>query len=477
VGLQEIALRTPAGWTVTRQAEPPAELAAGKGTEAAFKVTVAPDARYSQPYWRRNPKVDRYDIVVPADQTLPWSPPDVVALVRYSSAAPSPLPIAVERPAFWRYEGRWVGGEKQKVVNVVPALSVGLTPAVAVMPVGAGARREFRVTVLNDARASGEATVRLEVPAGWRVEPAEARVALRFEGEEITSRFFVTAPASVSAGEYAVRAVATLGGREFREGFQVIAYDHIQERHLFRPAASRVQAIDVKVAPGTSVGYVLGAGDEVPPAIEQLGLSPTLLTPDDLAYGDLKRFSTIVTGIRAYQTRKDLRANNHRLLDYAKSGGHVVVQYNKFEFNRLADTPAPEGFSGGETAEKTSPFAPYPAAVTYERVTVEEAPMKVLVPDHPFFATPNRIGDADFTGWVQERGLYFLGARDPRYAELLASADPFPKNPGEKKGILVDAPVGKGTWTYVGLGLWRQLPAGTPGAYRILANILSRPRG
>ena len=481
VGVQEVALRTPAGWTVARQAEPPAELAAGKGTEVAFKVTVAPDARYSQPYWRRNPRVDRYDLDVPQDQTLPWSPPDVVALVRYKSATMpgSSLPVTVERPAFWRYEGRWVGGEKQKVVNVVPALSVGLTPAVAVMPVGAGARREFRVTVLSDARASGEATVRLEAPAGWTVEPAQARVPLRFEGEEVTSRFFVTAPASLAAGEYAVRAVAIQGGREFREGFQVIAYDHIQERHLFRAAASRVQAIDVKVAPGTSVGYVLGAGDEVPPAIEQLGLRPTLLTPDDLAYGDLQRFSTIVTGIRAYQTRKDLRANNQRLLDYAKSGGHVVVQYNKFEFNRLADTPPPEGFSGGggASAEPTSPFAPYPAAVTYERVTVEEAPMKVLVPDHPLLTTPNRIGDADFGGWVQERGLYFLGARDPHYVELLASADPFPKNPGEKKGILVDAPVGKGTWTYVGLGLWRQLPAGTPGAYRLLANILSRPRG
>ena len=477
VGVQELALRVPAGWTVARPAEPPAELAPGKGAEVAFKVTVAADARYSQPYWRRNPRVDRYDLDVPRDQTLPWSPPDVVALVRYASAAPSPLSVTVERPAFWRYEGRWVGGEKQKVVNVVPALSVGLTPSVAVTPTGAGARREFRVTVLNDAKSSGQATVRLEAPAGWTVEPAEARVALRFEGDEATSRFFVTAPASVPAGEYAVRAVAAQGGREFREGFQVIAYDHIQERHLFHPAASRVQAIDVKVAPGTTIGYVLGAGDEVPPAIEQLGLHATLLTPDDLAYGDLSRFSTIVTGIRAYQTRKDLRANNQRLLDYAKSGGHVVVQYNKFEFNRLADTPSTEGFSGGDGAEKTSPFAPYPAAVTYERVTVEEAPMKVLVPDHPFFTTPNRIGEGDFARWVQERGLYFLGAHDPHYTELLASSDPFPKNPGEKRGILVDATVGKGTWTYVGLGLWRQLPAGTPGAYRLLANILSRPRG
>jgi hypothetical protein len=184
-----------------------------------------------------------------------------------------------------------------------------------------------------------------------------------------------------------------------------------------------------------------------------------------------------VTGIRAYQTRKDLRAYNQRLLDYARAGGHVVVQYNKFEFNRLADAAPAGSFSGGGSAQQVSPFAPYPGSVTYERVTLEDAPLKVLVPDHPFFTAPNRIGPADFGGWVQERGLYFFGARDPQYVELLSAADPFPKNPGEKKGLLVDAPVGKGTWTYVGLGLWRQLPAGIPGAYRLLANLLSRPRG
>jgi LmbE family N-acetylglucosaminyl deacetylase len=480
VALQEIALRVPAGWTAARKSDPPALLGAGKAADVAFTVTVGPDARYSQPYWRRNAKVDRYDIEIPAHDTLPWSPPDVVAVLKLGSPTGiqgSFVPVTLEQPAIFRYEGRWVGGEKQKVVNVVPALSLSLTPEIAVMPVGAGARREFRVTVANEGKGAGEATVRLEAPPGWTVEPAEARAALRFEGEEVTSRFFVTAPAALAAGEYAVHAVATEGGREFREGFQVIAYDHIQERHLFRPAASRVQALDVRVAPGVSIGYVLGAGDEVPAAIEQLGVTPTMLSADDLAYGDLSRFSTIVTGIRAYQTRKDLRANNQRLLDFARAGGHLVVQYNKFEFNRLSEAAPAGGFSGAGSADAVSPFAPYPASVTYERVTLEEAPMNVLVPDHPFFTAPNPISAADFGGWVQERGLYFLGVRDPRYVELLSSADPFPKNPGEKKGMLVDAPVGKGTWTYVGLGLWRQLPAGTPGAYRLLANILSRPRG
>ena len=485
IALQEVSVRVPAGWTATRQADAPSRLEPGQGADIGFDVTVAADARYTQPYWRRNPRKDRYDLDIAAHQTLPWDPPDVVAVVRYGGAAAADPAVTIERPAFFRYEGRWVGGEKQKVVNVVPALSVELAPEVAVMPIGSASRREFRVTVVNETKGSGDADVRLQAPPGWTVEPASARVTFRFEGDEATTRFFVTAPARIASGEYSLRAVASQGGREFREGLQVIAYDHIQERHLFHDAASRVEAIEVKVAKRVAVGYVPGAGDEVPAAIRQLGVEPTLLSADDLAFGDLSRFSTIVTGIRAYQTRKDLRANNQRLLDYARAGGHVVVQYNKFEFNRLSVAAAPDAFSGegppaaGAAAPPpaVSPFAPYPAAVTSARVTLEEAPVNVLVPAHPFFNVPNRITAGDFGGWVQERGLYFLGARDPRYVELLSSADPFPKNPGEKKGLLVDAPVGRGTWTYVGLGLWRQLPAGTPGAYRILANLLSRPRG
>jgi LmbE family N-acetylglucosaminyl deacetylase len=483
VTLQEVAVRVPEGWTARRRTDAPARLEPGGGADVAFDVTVGADARYSQPYWRRDPAKDRYLLEIPAHQTLPWDPPDVVAVVRYGAAA-DPA-VTIEQPAYFRYEGRWVGGEKQKVVNVVPALSVALAPEVAVMPIGSAARREFRVTIANEAKGGGDADVRLEAPAGWTVAPASARVTFRFEGDEAAARFFVTAPARVAAGSYALRAVASQGGRDFHEGVQVVAYDHIQERHLLHEAVSRVEAIDVQVAKPAAVAYVAGAGDDVPAAIRQLGVEPVLLSPDDLAYGDLSRFSTIVTGIRAYQTRADLRAHNARLLDYARAGGHVVVQYNKFEFNRLSLAVAPEAFSGeGAPAPgasppppPVSPFAPYPAAVTSARVTLEEAPVNVLVPAHPFFNVPNRIGAADFAGWVQERGLYFLGARDPRYVELLSSEDPFPKNPGPKKGLLVDAPVGKGTWTYVGLGLWRQLPAGTPGAYRLLANLLSRPRG
>jgi hypothetical protein len=164
-----------------------------------------------------------------------------------------------------------------------------------------------------------------------------------------------------------------------------------------------------------------------------------------------------VTGVRAYERRGDLRAYNQRLLDYASRGGTVIVQYNKLEFNQ-------------------SEYGPYPAKVGNERVSDELVPVKILVPDHPVFNFPNKIGPAAWAGWVQERGLYFLGEKDKKYVDLVSMTDSFKDNPGEKLGSMVEGRVGKGRWIYLGLGLWRQLPAGTDGAYQLLANLISLPK-
>ena len=198
----------------------------------------------------------------------------------------------------------------------------------------------------------------------------------------------------------------------------------------------------------------MGVGDEVPPAIEQLGAKLALLSVEDLSWGNLSRFDAIVTGVRAYERREDLRSNNARLLDYVHNGGTLIVQYNKFEFNQAQ-------------------YGPYPVKVGQDRVTDESSPVTVLAPSHPVFNVPNKITGAAWQGWVQERGLYFLGERDPRYVDLLQLEDPFPNNKGQKRGALVEAVYGKGRWIYVGLGLWRQLPAGTDGAYQLLANLIS----
>jgi hypothetical protein len=195
----------------------------------------------------------------------------------------------------------------------------------------------------------------------------------------------------------------------------------------------------------------MGAGDEIPQALEQIGCSVTLLTEDDLAHGDLGRFDAIVTGVRAWNVREDLRANRTRLFEYAQNGGTVVVQYNVLN-------PPP-----GE-------FAPWPIRVTHGRVSVEDAPVQILDPASPLLHVPNEIGAADFAGWVQERGLYFAGEWSVPLRPVIASADP-----GEKPlaGGLLWAPYGKGVYIFTAYSWFRQLPAGVPGAYRIMANLIS----
>ena len=481
--VNEVTLHVPQGWTATLKQGQPGAIAYNEAATLIYSVTVGPNARYSQPYWKRStakgPGSDRYEIEIPEHHLLPWSPPDVTATIKYTAGGAS---ASLNAPAYYRYDGPWVGGEKQKVVNIVPNVSVKLTPSIAVVPVAAGGqKKEFRVSVLNNAPSASDVSVSLEVPAGWRVEPASTTLKFSVEEEEMSAQFFVTPPARVTPGEAEIRAVAVRGNETFREGYQVIAYNHIQTRHLFHPALSKVKMIDVTVPANRQVGYVMGSGDEVPDAIRQLGATVTMLSPEEVAFGDLSKYTTIVLGIRAYEKRPDLRAYNQRLFDFARAGGHLVVQYNKTAMNQLGGGqagPPPGAFTGGGgrggrgSAPPASPYVPYPGGITSNRVTVEETAIRVLEDGTTEMSSPNRITAADFDGWVQERGLYFFGANDPRYTDILAATDPWAFNPGEKKGMLTVAQLGKGTWTYVGLGLWRQLPAGVPGAYRILANLI-----
>jgi hypothetical protein len=289
------------------------------------------------------------------------------------------------------------------------------------------------------------------------VTPSSAPISFGHEDESLSARFEVTAPAQVTPGEYAVRAIVTsssTGNARFTSGYQDIEYPHVQRRQIIKPAETTLKIVDVKLAPNLSVGYVNGVGDQVPPAIEQLGAKLTFIEQDELAWGDLSKYDTIVTGVRAYERRADLRAYNKRLLEYVERGGTLIVQYNKYEFNQ-------------------SQYGPFPAQVSGNRVSDETVPVKVLVPNDPVFNVPNRIGASAWANWVQERGLYFLGEKDPRYVDLISMTDSFQDNPGEKLGSMVEARVGKGRWIYLGLGLWRQLPAGTTGAYQLLANLLS----
>jgi hypothetical protein len=417
-------------------------------------LTIPADARITEPYWHRAGEAGRYVFDPDAPFGQPYRPTPFYVQASLAFAG-SPEEVFGGLPVQYRYEGNIFSGEKRSGLLVVPALSMRVAPEVSVLPAAAvKAGREVRVSVVNDSNGAVETSVALNVPSGWTVVPAEQRVAFAREDQAQTIRFQVRPPATTAPGEYRVSAQAAVGSQTFSRGFQVIEYPHITRQHIFHDAATRLKVIDVRTSPNLTVGYIMGVGDEVPQAITQLGARVEFLDADDLAWGDLSRFPTIVAGVRAYERRADLRANNSRLLDYVRSGGRFVVQYNKFEFNEAQ-------------------YGPHPAKVTSDRVTDENAPVRILTPADPVFTAPNKIADAAWRNWVQERGLYFLSDHDSRYRDLVELEDPFPNNPGVKRGALVAATYGKGRWVYVGLALWRELPAGVDGAYQLLANLIS----
>jgi hypothetical protein len=395
-----------------------------------------------------------------------------------------------------RYEGNIVSGEKRTELLVVPALSVRVTPEIAIIPAasirsappatrapaaprapaGRGAARapaprpappaapasgappadrEIRVTVVNDTPAAADSVVTLNLPKGWTATPAQQPVKFGRADESQTVRFQVMPGPNTAAGAFEVSATATTNGKTYDRGFQVIEYPHIRRYHIYDAAHTTLKVINVRTDSNLLIGYVMGVGDQVPPAIEQLGAKVEMISAEDLAWGNLARFDAIVTGVRAYERRDDLRANNSRVLEYVFNGGTLIVQYNKFEFN-------------------DAQYGPYPAKVSSNRITNEDAAPKVDAPGAALLTRPNEVNATTWQNWVQERGLYFLAEdKDSRYRDVIEFDDNFPFNKGPRTGGLVETTYGKGRWVYVGLGLWRQLPAGTDGAYQLLANLIS----
>lgn len=390
----------------------------------------------------------------------------VAAALRLEADGEPGRRVRIERPA--THVGvDPVEGEYRVPLFVVPAVSLEVDPARLAWPAGDEHPRAVTVRAVNFSEAALDAELRWEVPEGWRVEAEDGfadggstedlRMAVPPRGGESVRRFVVRPPAARAGPDGAGTAVLTpslrVDGRAYREGVTEIDYRHVDPMLLFRPAELRISRFPVRVRTGLRVGYVMGSGDDGPQALRDLGIEVEPLDAAALRSGDLSRFHTVVLGIRAYETRPDLAAANEALLAFARAGGTVVVQYHRYEY--------PEGG-----------FAPYPLRIArpHDRVTDHEAPVTLLDPDHPLLRAPNRITEADFEGWVQERGLYFPREWDARYVPLLEMADP---DEDPTRGALLVAPVGRGAYVYTGLALFRQLPAGVAGAHRLLANLVS----
>ncbi len=340
-----------------------------------------------------------------------------------------------------RAKGTWQPAVKSESAGA--PISVSFSTEVGVVPVG---RTSYQTAVVLRNLSKGPLSGQLRV-TGQATVPFQ----LEREGEEI--RLPLTVPLTAKVADYPLEATAELAGKTYSTEVRAIAPPGLRTTYLRKPAKHLLRVVDVKVAAGLKVGYVMGSGDDVPEAIRQLGVPVELLSPEEIASGDLSRFTTLMLGIRAYATRDDVKKHNARLLDFVKRGGTLIVQYNTPEFDNN--------------------YGPYPYTMTArtEEVSEENSPIKILKPDHPQFRTPNAITKADFDGWTEQRGSKFWMTWSPEYTPLIETHD---TGQAPQEGGWLEARHGQGLYIYCAYAWYRQLPAGVPGAYRLFANLLSR---
>ena len=450
-------------------------IAPGQSYYANFALRVPIDAPETRPYWHRdNPETEALNTVDDARyETRPLPPPPLRVTLRYETVERngrhSPLPDA----AGSRGAGKATpigeisaavlvpfvdedGKTNKSSLSVAPAFSLNLEPGEQVLPVHGGKKITVTVGVRSNLTGAPSGTLRLKLPDGWTSEPRELPVNLPRRGDK-QDFVFQLFPAGLQEGRTEVRASLDAGGKKYGEGYTLVTREDLGTAYYYQPAIQHVSVVNVNVPKDLKVGYIMGAGDEIPTVLQQIGVNVTLIPAEKLGAEDLSRYQTIVLGIRAYDTQKDVIANNQRLLDFVQAGGRLVVQYNTL-------SAASGEFNAGR-------FTPYPATLGRARVSVEEAPVAILDPANPIFHSPNQITQKDFEGWVQERGLYFMSQWDSNFTPLLESHDP---SEGEQKGGLLIARYGKGIYIYTGYAFFRQLPAGVPGAVRLFVNLISR---
>jgi LmbE family N-acetylglucosaminyl deacetylase len=453
--VESAKLEVPEGWSTTSEKMKPVTTKPGSDFRVIFRLRVPKEAAYTRPYWHRDDP-DRESVNHIDNEkyaTLPFPPPALRARVMYSAVGLDSLRAqnSISTVVVARFTDD-AGKEQTPPLAVVPALSVMLEPATQAISTHNGSTSTVAVSVTSNLPGAARGMLKLELPEGWRSQPAEQPVDLAHRGEKKEFAFKVFA-AALQEGRANIRAVLDVEGEKYSEGYTLVTREDLGSFYYYQPARQRVSIVDVLVPHDLKVGYIMGAGDNIPTVLKQVGLDVTLIPAEKLTAEDLSRYGTIVLGIRAYDTQKDVAANNKKLLDFVDTGGTLVVQYN----TGVGD------FNSGH-------FTPYPAQLSRARVSVEEAPVDVLASEDGIFHYPNLITARDFDGWVQERGLYFMDHWDEHFKPLLACHDP-----GEEpqRGGLLRAQYGKGTYIYTGYAFFRQLPAGVPGAVRLFVNLLS----
>ncbi|MGB7942390.1 MAG: PIG-L family deacetylase [Terriglobales bacterium] len=418
-----------------------------------FRMTLCEEAGHTRPYWHRHdPQRDALNTIdEPEYQTLPFPPAPFHVSMEYQFQG---LAGAIDVPVMVRF--KWPDGTAaEHPLAIGPEFSIAVSPSSNLIPVGLRGSTSLKSTARDQASAS-HALISLQVPSGWRAEPVSQSIEIPKDKSEDAA--FQVFPSELREGQTHIRADLTGDKKSYREGYSVVTREDLGTFYYYQPAVQLISIVDVKVPKDLKVGYIMGAGDDIPTVLEQIGMDVTMIPADELASEDLSKYQTIVLGIRAYDTQKGVIANNKRLLDFVENGGRLVVQYNT-----MGSFGVPIDFNAGK-------YTPYPATLSRTRVSVEEAPVTILDPANPIFHSPNEITQKDFEGWVQERGLYFMSQWDSNFTPLLESHDP---GEGEQKGGLLVAHYGKGIYIYTGYAFFRQLPAGVPGAVRLFVNLIS----
>jgi hypothetical protein len=452
--VDHIAVEVPPGWSTINTRKSSETVAPGKDLHADFHLRVPKNTPYTRPYWHRdNPETESINHIDNEKYaTLPFPPPALRARMEYSAGSGA---LRGNSEISTAVLGTFVddsGKHEFHPVAVLPDYSVMLDPGTQVISTHNGGKTTVSVAVTSAQSRAARGVLRLELPTGWKSEPAQLAVASQARGEKQEFQFAVT-PANLQQGRATLRAVLESEGEKYSEGYTLVTREDLGSFYYYQPARQKVSIVDVQVPHDLKVGYVMGAGDDIPTVLKQLGMDVTLIPAEKLGTEDLRKYGTIVLGIRAYDTQKEVAANNKKLLDFVSAGGTLVVQY---------DTAVGD-FNSGK-------FTPYSAELSRARVSVEEALVTILAPGDSIFHYPNTIIQQDFDGWVQERGLYFMNKWDSHFTPLLACHDPGEE---EQKGGLLRAQYGKGTYIYAAYAFFRQLPAGVPGAVRLYVNILS----
>jgi len=388
------------------------------------------------------PKLNTYALIQDGVQ------PAIVASVDFMNPA---LPVTMQVPVM--VERHLVGQNIfREPLTVVPAISITLDTHAGTIPLNGSF--QLPVHLLSNVHGISDATVELQLPAGWSSTPTQATFHSAAAGDTQTILFTVK-PSQMQPGTNTITATADYDGKKYTSGYTIAGYAGLPRSYYYRPATFQVTGADFQIAPNLKIGYIMGTGDEVPQSLALMGQPVQLLTDEDIASGDLSRFDEIILGVRAYSARPALVANNKRLLEYAQQGGTVIAQYGTAEFDHN--------------------YGPYPFTLGWpaENVVEQSAAVTLLAPEHPLLAWPNHITTQDFDNWVEERGHSFMRTWDPQYTALTETHD---ANQDAQRGGLLVAHTGKGMYVYVAYALYRELPEGVPGAARIFANLLSLPK-